>query len=378
MEDKIFIAPRLDGPRFMDHTLPVNILEDFTALEDLLMAVAKGIYLEENKNRVRVPKGFSDGIYLKLVNIEEGSSIAKFAIASSIILASSLPFENIDTFSYFEKAKNKIVSIIESVNNGQHPSSNDQKYLTYFNRIGKNLLDTESIDFGYNYQSKTSSNAILNKVTRKKILLSREQKVEYTDNIKLYALIPAIDQENNTFSLETDYGKIQCPLNDVIKETVFTAFNEYKNKTYVSLKGVALFNWNDKISKIEEVEYLDVLDSLDVSLRINNLLKLENNWYDGQGKSLNQKDLITFGDLFNSNFNNKLPLPAIFPKLDGNIQLEWKKEFKNIIMNVELCTLKSDFFYYNDNEDSDDYENQIILDKKENWDSLNKLIETYI
>ena len=50
MEDKIFIAPRLDGPRFMDHTLPVNILEDFTALEDLLMDVAKGIYLEENKN----------------------------------------------------------------------------------------------------------------------------------------------------------------------------------------------------------------------------------------------------------------------------------------------------------------------------------------
>lgn len=378
MEDNIFITPRLDGPRFVDHTLPVNILEDFTALEDLLIEVAKGIYLEENTNRVRVPKGFSDGIYLKLVNIDEGSSIAKFAIASSILLSSSLPFENIDTFTYFEKAKNKIISIIETVNNGQHPSLSDQKYLTYFNRIGKNLLDSESIDFGYNYESKTSSNAILNKITRKKILLSREQKAEYTDNIKLYALIPAIDQETNTFSLETDYGKIQCPLNDIIKDTVFTAFNEYKNKTYVSLKGVALFNWNDKISKIEEVEYLDVLDSLDVSLRVNNLLKLENNWYEGQGKSINPKDLISFGDLFNSYFDNKLPLPAIFPKLDGNIQLEWKKDAKNIIMNIELSTLKSDFFYYNDIEDSDEFENQILLDKKENWDSLNKLIETYI
>jgi hypothetical protein len=378
MKDKIFIAPRLDGPRFLDHTIPVNILEDFIALEDLLIEVAKGIYLEENINRVRVPKGFSDGIYLKLVNIDEGSSIAKFAIASSILLSSSLPLENIDSFTYFEKAKNKIVSIIETVNNGEHPSSTDQKYLTYFNRIGKNLLDTESIDFGYNYESKTSSKAILNKVTRKKILLSREQKVEYTDNIKLYALIPAIDQETNTFSLETDYGKIQCPLNEIIKDTVFTAFNEYKNKTYVSLKGVALFNWNDKISKIEEVENLDVLDSLDVSLRINNLLKLENNWCEGQGKSLNQKDLITFGNLFNSYFDNKLPLPAIFPKVDGNIQLEWKKEAKNIIINIELNTLKSDFFYYNDIEDSDEFENQIVLTNKESWSSLNQLIETYI
>ncbi len=378
MEDKIFISPRLDGPRFVDHTLPVHILEDFSALEELLIEIAKGIYLEENVNRVRVPKGFSDGIYLKLVSIGEGSSIAKFAIASSIILSSSSPIENSDTFTYYEQAKNKIVSLIETVNNGDHIDAIDQQYLTYFNRIGKNLLDTESIDFGYNYESNTGSNAILNKVTRKKILLSREQKVEYTDNIKLFALIPAIDQNSNIFYLETDYGKIQCLLNDAIRDTVFTAFNEYKKKTYVSLKGVALFNWNDKITKIEAVENLDVLDPLDVSLRINNLLKLENNWYEGQGKSLNSNDLNKFGDLFNLYFDNKLQLPAIFPKIDGNIQLEWKNDIKNIIITVELNTLKSDFFYYNDKDDQDEYESQIVLENKENWDSLNKLIEMYI
>ena len=378
MEDKIFMSPRLNGPRFSDHSLPVSILEDFTALEDLLIDLAKGIYLEENLNRIRVPKGFSEGIYLKLVDIEEGSSIAKFAIASSIVLSSRLPFEDIDNYTYFEKAKNKIVSLIETVNNGQHPSLNDQKYLTYFNRIGKNLLDTESIDFGYNYKSKISSDAVLNKITRKKILLSREQKEEYTDNIKLFALIPAIDQETKTFSLETDFGKIQCPINESIKDTVFNAFNEYENNTYVSLKGVALFNWNDKILKIEAVEYIDILDSLDVSLRINNLLKLENNWYEGRGKAMNKEHLIAFSDLFNSYYDNKLPLPAIFPTLEGNIQLEWKKENNNIVLNIELSTLKADFFYYNSEKDSDEFENQIILNSKNNWELLNKWIESYI
>ncbi len=194
----------------------------------------------------------------------------------------------------------------------------------------------------------------------------------------MFALIPAIDQNSNIFYLETDYGKIQCLLNDAIRDTVFTAFNEYKKKTYVSLKGVALFNWNDKITKIEAVENLDVLDPLDVSLRINNLLKLENNWYEGQGKSLNSNDLNKFGDLFNLYFDNKLQLPAIFPKIDGNIQLEWKNDIKNIIITVELNTLKSDFFYYNDKDDQDEYESQIVLENKENWDSLNKLIEMYI
>lgn len=378
MKEKVFIAPKLIGSRFEDHSLPVNILEDFTALEDLLIEVAKGIYLSENLNRMRVPKGFSDGIYLKLVDIEEGSAIAKFAIASAVTLTSSLPLENLDNFTYFEKAKDKVVTIIESVNNGTIPQEHDYRLLSYFNKIGRNLLDDESIDFGYNYASKAGSNAILNKTTRKKLLLSSEQKTEYTDSIKLFALIPEIDQKNSTFQIETDFGSIKCPLTENIEDTVFTAFNEYKNKTYISLKGTALFNWNDKIQEVCEVESIDVLDPLDISLRINTLLKLENNWYQGQGKSLNKEHLTRFGNLFNSYFNNKLPLPAIFPKIDGNIQLEWKNENKNIVLDINLTSLSSDFFYYNSVNETDEKEELIILNDKDGWSSLNKLIERYI
>lgn len=378
MDDKIFIAPRLVGSRFEDHSLPVNILEDFMALEDLLIEVAKGIYLSENLNRKRVPKGFSDGVYLKLVDIEEGSSIAKFAIASAISMTSSLPLDGLNNFTYFEKAKDKIVTIVESANNGKVPQEQDYRLLSYFNRIGKNLLDDESIDFGYDYKSKESSKAILNKTTRKKLLLSSEQKTEYLDSLKLFALIPEIDQKNSTFQIETDFGNIKCPLTDNIKDTVFIAFNEYKNNTYISLKGTALFNWNDKIQLITEIESMDVLDSLDVSLRINNLLKLENNWYEGQGKALNKEQLTKFENLFNSYFDNKLSLPAIFPKIDGNIQLEWKKDFKNIIVDVNLSSLYINFFYYSDINDSDEKEAQIAIHNKDGWDSLNTLIKSYI
>lgn len=374
MADRIFIAPRLVGSRFKDHSLPVNILEDFTALEDLIVEVAKGIYLSENVNRKRVPKGFSDGVYLKLVDIEEGSSIAKFAIASAISANSFLPLDQLNNFAYFEKAKDKIVSIVESVNNGDAPSEQDYRLLTYFNRIGKNLLDDESIDFGYNYTSKEGSNAILNKSTRKKLILSSEQKTEYLGSIKLFALIPEIDQKNNTFQIETEFGNIKCPLTDNISETVFTAFDEYKNKTYISLKGTALFNWNDKIQSISEVESMDILDPLDVSLRINNLLKLGDNWYEGQGKSLNRDQLLKFETLFNSYYDNKLPLPAIFPTVDGNIQLEWKKEKKNIILEVELSDYSAHFFYYDDKKDSDQLDAQLSISDKDGWIELNTLI----
>ncbi|WP_294311673.1 hypothetical protein [uncultured Chryseobacterium sp.] len=378
MSDKVFIAPRLVGSRFEDHTLPVNILEDFTALEDLLIEVAKGIYLTENPNRKRVPKGFSDGIYLKLVEIDEGSSIAKFAIASMIALNSTLPLENLNNFTYFEKAKDRIISVVESVNNGNLPTEVDYKLLSYFSKIGKNLLDDESIDFGYDYSSKTSSKAILNKATRKKLLLSGEQKTEYIDNIKLFARIPEIDQKNNTFQVETEFGNIKCPLTESIKDSVFTAFNEYVNNTYISLKGTALFNWNDKIQEITEIESMDILDPLDVSLRISNLSKLEDNWYEGGGKALNNAGLGKFENLFNSYFDNKLSLPAIFPRIDGNIQLEWKKQTKNVIIEIDLISLKSEFFYYSDIDELDEKEEQIDLSDKDGWNKLNDLIKNFV
>ena len=215
-------------------------------------------------------------------------------------------------------------------------------------------------------------------MTRKKILLSSEQKTEYADSIKLFALIPEIDQKNNTFQIETEFGNIKCPLTETIKDSVFIAFNEYVNKTYVAIKGTAQYNRNDKIQEITEIESLDILDPLDVSLRINNLSKLEDNWYEGHGKALNKKGLNSFENLFNSYFENKLPLPAIFPKVDGNIQLEWKNENKNVVIEINLDTLMSEYFYYNDIDDSDEKEETIELSENKGWIQLNNLIKSIV
>lgn len=379
MGNEVFLAPRLTGLRFDDHTIPVNMLEDFSAIEELVIEVAKGIYLVENPNRKRVPKGFSDGVYLKLENIQEGSTIPKFMIASMISLNSMLPLDSFDNFSYFEKAKEKIISIISSVNQGIPIDEEFQKYLIFFNKIGKNLLDDENIDFGYNIVTREESNAVLNKIIRKKILLSREEKHEYSDSIKLFALIPSINQKEKIFSIETDEGSIvESELTDTIRGTVFSAFNEYKNKTYVSLKGTGIYNFSDKLLRIEEIESMDILDSFDVTLRINYLSKIPNNWYNQYSKAPQKRLLFTFNEFFNSYYSSHLQLPAIFPTVEGNIQLEWKKNNKNVILDIDLNTLISIFFYYDDNDDNDEHEEIINLKIKEGWSSLNSLIENKI
>lgn len=36
-----FLTPRLTGKRFDDHTIPLDLLEDFAALEEFFIEVAK-------------------------------------------------------------------------------------------------------------------------------------------------------------------------------------------------------------------------------------------------------------------------------------------------------------------------------------------------
>ena len=232
--EKIFLAPRLTGSRFEDHTIPVNILEDFTALEELIFELAKKIYLEENPSRKRVPRGFSDGISLKLSGIKEGSSIPQIIIASVISSTSLLPTHTNDSFKYIEQARDKVIELIENADKG-NTIHLEQKYLNYFNRIGKNLLDDEAINFSYD-SSNLQKNATLNKASRKKILLSRDAKLEYSETILVNALIPSIDKKNNSFTLEIEENEIQCSLETDFAETIFTAFYEYEKNTLISLK----------------------------------------------------------------------------------------------------------------------------------------------
>jgi hypothetical protein len=45
--EKLFLKPKFEGHRFDDHTLPVSMLEDFSAFEELVFELAKKIYLEK-------------------------------------------------------------------------------------------------------------------------------------------------------------------------------------------------------------------------------------------------------------------------------------------------------------------------------------------
>lgn len=371
---KEFLAPKLQGARFEDHTLPVNLLEDFSALEELIFEVAKQIFLEENPNRKRVPKGFTDNVSLKLSGIEEGSTIPKFVLVSivnSILLLDANP----ESMTYIEKAKDRVITTISNAKQGTiNPNLLGQKYLNFFNRIGKNLQEGESIDFSHDY----SGQAILNKNVRKKILLSRNEKFEYSDSISVNASVSAIDKKHNTFALNIEEQTIPCDINIALDfiEAITQAFNEYENGALVSIKATGIYNEQDKLIRIEALESMDILDPYDVNVRLNQLSKIEDNWFEGFGKAPGATFLKKFGEYFSSYYNLSLPLPAIFPTLEGNIQLEWNLAKANVILEVSRSGFESELLLSNDGNLIEEL--NLNLSMQADWVSLNEKINTLI
>ncbi|OIN59962.1 hypothetical protein [Arsenicibacter rosenii] len=371
MEKKIdFLAPKLEGIRFEDHTLPVNLLEDFSALEELIFEVAKQIFLEENPNRKRVPKGFTDNVSLKLSGIEEGSTIPKFVLVT--ILNSMLLLDaNPNSMTYIEKARDRIIDTISNAKQG-NLSSNllGQKYLNFFNRIGKNLQEGESIDFSLDHSGK----ATLDKNVRKKLLLSRNERFEYSDSISINASVSAIDKKHNTFTLNIQDQTIPCKIDTAFDfiETITQAFNEYEKGALVSIKATGIYNEQDKLINIDAFESMDILDPYDVKVRLNQLSEIKDNWYEGSGVAPGVEFLKKFGEYFASYYNLSLPLPAIFPTLEGNIQLEWNLPKAKVLLEVYRNGFYSELLLSNDEDLFEEV--NLNLDDQNDWIKLNNII----
>jgi hypothetical protein len=128
-----FLSPRLTGKRFDDHTIPLELFEDFSVFEELLIELAKHIYFEENTERHRVPNGFYDEVSLKLSGISEGSTIPALMLAAATIAGQPNP-----NLPYYEKAKERIIKAVDAAETNSNITAHIPGHLlTYFNRIGR-------------------------------------------------------------------------------------------------------------------------------------------------------------------------------------------------------------------------------------------------
>lgn len=362
--------PRFVGQRFNDHALPIEMMDDLVAIEDLTIALAKHIYLEENPERKRVPRGFTNGISIKLESIEEGSTILKIALF--VISTNLFPPEN---SKYFTKASERLVSAVQSANEEKDFTELlPENYLNYFNRIGKSLYDSEHIEFTPNGETKS----ILDKTIRKRLILGSSKAKEYNDEIDIRGLIVEMDKAKNTFQIQLINGsKITGNLNENCIQDIQLAFNDFENGQIVSLRGNGKFSRADKLMSIEMVDEITLLDQLDVPARLESISMFKDGWLNEDSKQLDKDLLQWLASKFEENFNPDLPLPTLFPTPEGNIVAEWSNSKFEVSTEFILASKKANVEVLNLNDNSD-FEKELDIEEEDDWTSLNNTLAKYL
>jgi hypothetical protein len=356
-----FFTPRFTGARLLEHTIPVDVLPDVAALQEMLVELAKAAYLEQHPERSRAPRNFDKNVQIHVAAVEDGSAKLKLVLFFAGLFTQFQPA--------FSQAQDQVTKAVMAAAHGERPALGP-KYLSYFERIGRGLEEGEALEFptpaGY---------ATLNQEIRRR-LIEASLVEEWTDRATLRAKVPGVNYRTEKFEvILTDGTVLNGSLQPSIREEIRAAHEAYpKGKDeWLLLECVVRKDRSDKIRGIESVEHVTLLEPLDVPLRLAHLAKLSDGWLNGEGHSLSADGLNLFSRLFDKHFDPSLPVVHVYPTPEGRIQAESDAGDWSVSLDIDLPTPAA-FFEALEVNSEEVREKKLKLTDKEDWDALNKLL----
>lgn len=309
-----FLKPRFDGPRFELHTLPVEVARDLAAYEELVIEVAKHLYIRSHEGRQRVPKGFEKEFSLHLERVGEGSAKP---LLSWVVAAGLLPPGG-GHASYFEEARDVIAECIRAAAEDRPlPAAFPRELLEYFNVVGRSLREGESVDLA---PEDAPNRAVLTPERRKKLVLAVQK--TYLREVEFSGQIGEVDWSKQTFRIRLEGGLAATApfhpgIETLVRQAVETA------RTWVTLRGVGVFDAYDKLQRVSATDHLEISPNHALGVQFEALARLKDGWMEGGGKALAPADLEWLADQFTVSFPADLAFPFVCATPTGGVFLEW-------------------------------------------------------
>jgi len=357
-----FIQPRFVGKRFLEHTLPVDVAKDLAAYESLVIELAKHIYLQENSDRQRVPKGFSAEFHLHIERIEDGSARPLL----SVIAAGTLALSG-GSADYFERSRDLISECIAS-EGVQLPNQFPRELLSHFNQFGRSLRDDESLEL----PRSSTTPAILTPDIRKKLVLAADR--VYEKEIELSGTISEADWDKSTFRIRLPDGSqsvVPMPENFHAKAREFGG----RGRHQVVVNGVAAFDSWDRLQKVVSVDSLEIQRNFELVKRLDALSCLKDGWFDGQGLAPDRDKLLLLSEKLETYYPERIPLPTVVPTQEGNLLFEWDT-VGSPSLDIAVDSLTADFHAFDAN--GIDIEKCFRLSEDAEWLEFSAYLEMHV
>lgn len=311
MTPEPFIQPRFVGPRFAGHTLPLSAAKDLAAYEELVLVLAKHLFRQKNQDRVRLPKNFANGFSLHIERIDDGS--AKPALVAMMLagqLFGNLPAE-------ITESKDLINSVIATEAGQQFPAAFPKDFYSYFNRIGRSLEEGEFIEW---LPDSPTNKTVLSPTKRKRLVLAHRE--TYEAEVNVVGLVEELNTKQKTGVLRA-LEKQQVPF--VFDDPFFSDLKDALGirAQYVRVLGVGVFDVNDRLGSITEIDQLERLPHYPLTSAIDKLATLSDGWLEGVGVAPKPEDLNWLTNEVAKSFPESLAYPSAAPTEDGNVILEW-------------------------------------------------------
>jgi hypothetical protein len=334
MIKEAFIQPRFVGPRFEEHTLPLSAAKDLAAYEELVLELAKHLFREKQTDRVRLPKGFASDFSLHIAKIDEGS--AKPALVAMMLgaqLFTTLPAEIVE-------AKDLINAVMATEEGQAFPVNFPKDFFSFFNRIGRSLKEGEKIEWTPDLANKT----VLTPANR--IRLARAHRETYEAEVDVVGIVKVLDTEKKTGILRTISKE---PIAFVFGDPFFADLKVALGNSaiQVRLKGVGVFDVNNKLGSIIEIDQLDCLQHLVLVSKIDALSSLADGWLEGNGIAPSIANTTWLTDEVTKYFPEALEYPSVVPTEDGHVVFEWIRPQARIELEVNFGAQKLELYATN-------------------------------
>lgn len=334
-----FATPIFRGGRFESNTLPIDVLPDLAAYRDLVVDLAKHLFLQREPGRKRVPRGFVESFQLSLSAVEAGSAGAvldRIEIEPSV--RGLLPQAGLFSpqADLFDEARNLIEAVIAAAGNkSELPPQFPPHLAKRFNQIGRGLRDDEFVELR---GPGKHTGPRYDKSIRKWIVVQQEGR--YEDEVDLVAVLSGgvIDREQITLRL--DDGALvdgRCPQH-LVKHALGFAGRR------IRVLGLGSYDRIDRLERVLRVDDITPIDEEEnsgpaaLNLQFDELKLLQRGWFEEDTPPLDPAGLDMFRSFLHSVLGGSdIPLPYLYPTPEGDARAEWSFPEWEVSATAELA-----------------------------------------